>query len=49
MDDIAGIIEDLELENDKAMASDPGIKKSLSIVEAFIKHHPVMCLSLIHI
>ena len=43
MDDIAGIVEDLELENDKAMASDPGIKKSLSIVEAFIKHHPVMC------
>jgi hypothetical protein len=43
MDDIERVVEQLELENDKQAASNPLVKKSLDIVEEFLKTHPVMC------
>lgn len=43
MEDLTKIIDQLTLENDKAAASNPIIKQSLSIVHQFLKDHPVMC------
>lgn len=43
MDDLQEIVAKLEVENDKAAASNPTTKKSLSIVSAFIKSNKVMC------
>ncbi len=43
MDELEQIVEQLELENDKKVASNPNIKLSLGIVADFLKHHPVMC------
>jgi hypothetical protein len=43
MEDIEKVVEVLEVENDKAMAGDPLVQKSLSIVHDFLKTHPVMC------
>ena len=43
MEDITRLVRDLEEENNRAIAADPGIKTSLSVVEAFLKNHPVLC------
>ena len=43
MEDIEKLVEQLKLENDKAAAADPTIKKSLAIVKEFLQTHPVMC------
>lgn len=43
MDDLENIVERLELENDKRLASKPTVKVSLGIVADFLKAHPVMC------
>jgi hypothetical protein len=43
MQDLERIVEELELENDKRTAADPLIKKSLSVVLAFLQNHPVLC------
>lgn len=43
MEDLERIVEQLELENDKAAASNPITKKSLGIVLEFLKTHRVMC------
>ena len=43
MEDLTKIIDDLEDENNRAAAADPAIKTSLSVVEAFLKKHPVLC------
>ena len=43
MEDLEKVVGQLELENDKASASNPIVKQSLSIVAQFLKDHPVMC------
>ena len=43
MTDLEPIIEKLQLENDKAAAANPMVKKSLAIVKEFLQTHPVMC------
>lgn len=43
MEDLAKIIDDLEEENNRKIASDPSIKTSLGVVEDFLKKHPVLC------
>jgi hypothetical protein len=43
MNDIERVVETLELQNDKAAAANPIVKKSLSIVKEFLQTHPVMC------
>jgi len=43
MADLEPIIEKLQLENDKAAAANPMVKKSLAIVKEFLQTHPVMC------
>lgn len=43
MADLDAIIDKLQLENDKATATNPMIKKSLAIVKEFLQTHPVMC------
>jgi len=43
MDDISALVKELTVENDKRSAADPGIQRSLKVVEDFLKHHPVMC------
>lgn len=43
MADLQPIIDKLQLENDKASAANPMVKKSLSIVKEFLQTHPVMC------
>lgn len=43
MEDLERVIETLEFENDKRAASDPLVKTSLRIVEAFLKEHRVLC------
>ena len=43
MEDLERIVDKLQLENDKQMAANPSVKKSLSIVHDFLKNHPVMC------
>jgi hypothetical protein len=43
MEELQPIIEKLQLENDKAAAANPVVKKSLSIVKEFLQSHPVMC------
>lgn len=37
------IIEKLQLQNDKAAAANPLVRKSLAIVKEFLQTHPVMC------
>jgi len=37
------IVKDLEDENNRVAASDPGTVTSLGVVRAFLKNHPVMC------
>jgi hypothetical protein len=43
MEELEHIVDELQLENDKASAADPDIHASLAIVEEFLKTHPVMC------
>ena len=43
MADLQPIIDKLQLENDKAAAANPMVKKSLAIVKEFLQTHPVMC------
>ena len=43
MEDIKDLVRDLEEENNKTAAADPGIKTSLAVVEDFLKHHHVLC------
>ncbi len=43
MEDLEKIVEQLELENNKKIASDPLTKVSLDVVETFLRNHPVMC------
>lgn len=43
MEDIEKVVETLELQNDKAAAANPMVKKSLAIVKEFLQTHPVMC------
>ena len=43
MEEIQNIVLELEDENNRIIASDPGIRKSMSLVEDFLKTHPVMC------
>lgn len=43
MEDIAKIVKDLEEENNRDAASDPGTVTALSVVRTFLKNHPVMC------
>jgi len=43
MEDIVKIVKDLEDENNRVAASDPGTVTSLGVVRAFLKNHPVMC------
>ena len=43
MEDIKDLVRDLEEENNKTAATDPGIKISLAVVEEFLKNHPVLC------
>jgi len=43
MEDIEHLVRELEEENNRVAAADPGIKTSLSIVEKFLKTHPVLC------
>ena len=43
MEDLERVIDHLTLENDKKAASNPVTQKSLSVVHAFLKDHPVMC------
>ncbi len=43
MEDIERIVKKLELENDKATASDPNVLLSLKVVKEFLQTHPVMC------
>jgi hypothetical protein len=40
---IQSLVEKLQVEIDKKAAADPSIRKSMSVVEEFIKTHPVMC------
>lgn len=43
MEDLERVVDKLQLENDMKMASNPSVKKSLSIVHDFLKTHPVLC------
>ena len=43
MEQLEDIVAKLELQNDKAAASNPTTKQSLSIVREFMKSHRVMC------
>jgi len=43
MEDIVKVVKDLEDENNRVAASDPGTVTSLGVVRAFLKNHPVMC------
>jgi hypothetical protein len=43
MDDIEKVVHVLEVENDKAAAADPLIRKSLGLVNDFLKTNPVLC------
>ena len=43
MANLEPIIEKLQLQNDKAAAANPVVKKSLAIVKEFLQTHPVMC------
>lgn len=43
MEDLERVVTQMTLENDKKAAANPVTKKSLSIVHAFLKDHPVMC------
>ena len=43
MEDLEKVVSQLELENDKAAASNPIIKQSMAVVAQFLKDHPVMC------
>jgi hypothetical protein len=43
MEDITKIVKDLEEENNRVAASDPGTMTALGVVRAFLRNHPVMC------
>ena len=43
MDDLKRIVETLEVQNARAAAANPGVRKSLDIVLEFIQSHRVMC------
>jgi len=43
MEDIAQIVKDLESENNRTAAKDPGTITSLAVVKKFLKNHPVLC------
>ena len=43
MEDIVKVVKDLEDENNRIAASDPGTMTALGVVRTFLKNHPVMC------
>jgi hypothetical protein len=43
MESLEAIVDTIQVENDKRAANDPVVKLALATVEAFLKHHPVMC------
>jgi hypothetical protein len=43
MEDIAKMVKDLESENNRIAAKDPGTVTSLAVVKNFLKTHPVLC------
>jgi len=43
MEEIEAIVTELEKENNKRAAADPLVKKSLEIVEEFVRSHRVLC------
>ena len=43
MEDIERVVGTLQLENDKAAAANPMVRKSLAVVKEFLQTHPVMC------
>lgn len=43
MEDIAEIVKDLETENNRVAAKDPGTVTSLAVVKNFLKNHRVLC------
>lgn len=43
MEEIAQIVDLLEVENGKRAVSDPMVQASVEVVESFLKKHPVMC------
>jgi len=43
MEDIAKVVKDLEDDNNRVAASDPGTITALGVVRTFLKNHPVMC------
>jgi hypothetical protein len=43
MESLEAIVDTIQVENDKRAANDPIVKLALTTVEAFLKHHPVMC------
>lgn len=43
MDDLEKIVRELETENDRELAANPLVKKSLTIVKEFLKTHKVLC------
>ena len=43
MEEIAKMVKDLESENNRVAAKDPGTITSLAVVKKFLKEHPVLC------
>jgi hypothetical protein len=43
MEEIAQIVDLLEVENGKRAVSDPMVQASIEVVESFLKNHPVLC------
>ena len=43
MEQLTEIVDRLQEENEKRAAEDPGIKKSVEIVEEFLKSNKVLC------
>jgi len=43
MEDIAKIVKDLETENNRVAANDPGTVTSLAVVKNFLENHHVLC------
>ena len=43
MEEIEKLVYEIEEENNRLAAASPDVRKSLEVVEQFLKHHPVMC------
>jgi hypothetical protein len=43
MEEITKMVKDLETENNRVAAKDPGTITSLAVVKKFLKEHPVLC------